>query len=361
MLKKNIYHKFNYIHVFIISLTACCIFYFLEGLIGIERFYHPDSKHYLSKHHFVVPFIEGIKKNPAEYTLSFGYYYLVKLLNYNYFYIIVTNFIFFSLCNVLIFEKIFKKLISNYNFTKLSLLGLILFFDPFRLHLACHVLKETILIQVFIVLMLSNSKIIKLFFLVLLEFIRKNSLFYLMIFITFSNLKKIINFNKKFKLKFSRSYKIEYLKYSIFFLSIFFIFISYDFILDKFSYLIKTLHGWHFTEMPVRDYDNISNFQNYNFALGFILKNFSWPFMFLTGTFSLFTSSFLFQVLGFIILSYHLIVYYITKKTFISFGLVLFVILISMYTTSYTPMFRYSYLGFYFSLIYFFYGLEDNE
>jgi hypothetical protein len=76
--------------------------------------------------------------------------------------------------------------------------------------------------------------------------------------------------------------------------------------------------------------------------------------MFLSGTFIFFVSSKLFQFLGIIIIINHILIYFIAKKTFVNLGLLLAVITISAYTSSYTAMFRYSYLALYFSMILFF-------
>jgi hypothetical protein len=110
--------------------------------------------------------------------------------------------------------------------------------------------------------------------------------------------------------------------------------------------------------MSNRDYDHISTFRDYNFIQGFLLKNITWPLMFLSGTFVFFVSSKLFQFLGTIIILNHILVYFITKKTFINLGLLLALITVSAYTTSYTAMFRYSYLALYFSVILFFLNFE---
>ena len=47
---RNITSKLNSYQIFILSFLICLGFYSMEWLIGIDRFYHPDSLHYLSNY-----------------------------------------------------------------------------------------------------------------------------------------------------------------------------------------------------------------------------------------------------------------------------------------------------------------------
>ena len=362
MLKKNSLSNLSVSKIFFLSLIICILFYFLEGILGINRLYHPDSIHYMQQNNENVrDFLDIIFSSPLS-ILSTGYYYISKLLNHNYFLLIGLNFIFYSLTNIFIYEKIIKTFCKNHSVSKSLVLFYLLFLDPYRLHLACHVLKETIYIFIFITLIIFNYKFLRLFLVVLLEFFRANSFFYLLIFIRYFYLKKkiLFLFSKK------NSYDIKYLITKI--LLLFFallLFLAYGFgelIYSFFNEILLKVKELHFRDMPQRDYDKILNFQSFDFFLGFILKNILWPLGLLSGTFIFFTNSFLFKILGICIFLNHCLVYFLTKKTFVSLGLFSIILLISMYTSSYTSMFRYSYVGLYFGLVYFFLNVvHKNE
>ena len=342
---KNFYKKdllcFNNISFFLISFLICIIFYLLEGLIKIDRFYHPDSSYYL---HFTDISVFNIDFKNLLNLRSSGYYMLSILFKNNYFGLIILNFILYSLTNLLIYRFIFKRYILNIEGKKIYYLFFLLFLDPYRIHLACHVLKETFLIFIMVLMITSNIKLIKILMVVALEIFRAGSVVYVFIFLRSSYL-KIIFF-------------LVLMLTIIITLSLFFNQYFFEEIKTFFLKIFNNLMIYHYRDMSNRDYDHISAFRDYNFIQGFLLKNITWPLMFLSGTFIFFVSSKLFQFLAIIIIINHILVYLITKKTFINLGLLFVVITVSMYTSSYTAMFRYSYLALYFSMIFFFLNFE---
>ena len=344
----QILFKLKSYHIFIFSILICAIFYGIEGLIGIDRFYHPDSSHYLTK--YMDYSLKSYLNNP-KIILNNGYYHLTNLLNDNYYFLIVFNFILYSFTNILIYQKVFKKYFNKLSNIKLFLLLYILFLDPFRLHLASHILKETFLIFLMTLIIVSNLKIIKIIYIYFLDIFRPNSWIYILIYLTFSNMKKIID------LKYIR---IIFLLLIISFL-ILVVFNKPNLVIffdQQINFYVNKMEHFYYKQMPLRSYDNISQFKEFGFPIGFILKNISWPLMLISGTFIFFVSSLIFKILGIIIFINNLIIYIISKKTFISFGLIIILILISIYTSSYTSMFRYSYIAIYSSIIYFFLNLN---
>jgi hypothetical protein len=331
--KKDFFYQNNFFF-FLLSFLICVIFYLLEGLIKIDRFYHPDSYHYL---HFndLGHFSINLKN-----ILGNGYYITSFLLKYNYFGLIIVNFILYSLTNLLIYKFIFKRYIFNLKDKKLYCLFFLLFLDPYRIHLACHVLKETFLIFIMVLIITSNIKLVKILMIFFLEIFRAGSIVYMFIFFKSSYLKIIFYLTLISGIITTISFFIEP-----------YFFEKVKFFFEK---LLSNLEVYHYRDMANRDYDHISTFKDYNFIQGFLLKNITWPLMFLSGTFIFFVSSKLFQFLGIIIIINHILVYYISKKTFINLGLLLLVLTISMYTSSYTSMFRYSYLALYISIVFFF-------
>lgn len=338
----------NSIQIFILSFLICSFFYIFEGLMGIDRFYHPDSAYYL-KPTRIITFAQFLE-NP-KILIHRGYFILTHLLYDNYYFIIIFNFILYSLTNLLIYQKIFKRYFFEFNNYKLFILFYLLFLDPYRLHLASHILKETCIIFIIVTIISSNSKIIKLISILFLEIFRKNSWIYLLIYFTYTNFKKSImffNFQKVF-------YKKKHYFYSILITLLALTF----FLASSFGQeLLRDIYNFMESEynkvFPMRSYDHVNQFKEFGFPIGFILKNITWPVLLITGLFIFFVSSGLFKLLGIVIIINHILVYTITKKTFLSFGLMIILIMLSVYTASFTSLYRYSYIALYGSLIYFF-------
>lgn len=357
MLEKSLLHKLNNSLIFLLSLVACAFFYGAEGILGIDRFYHPDSLYYLSDDHDVIkPFFETIKSKPLD-IFPWGYVYFSNIFGRDYTSLIIVNFIIYSITNVLIYHYILKRLLKEVTITQGLLIIYLLFFDPYRMHLVCHILKETLLIFFLVFFIFYKNIVIRFIVLFLLEYFRRYSVIYLLVFIFFKDIKKV--FLKLYN-------KINNLKAYLFFgVSIIFVLmivtINFSLIENLFNKFLTYLAFLHGRPMPIREYDMISNFQSLPFYQGFIIKNLAWPLMMVTGFFGFFTKSILFQILGFFIFINHLIIYYVTKKSFLNFGLILIFILLSMYTTSYTAMYRYCYVSIFIGIVYFFYNLKVNE
>ena len=344
---KKIFYELSSIQIFILSLLICVSFYFTEGLIGIDRFYHPDSKFYLEKYQKFE--LISYLNNPFK-IFKIDYLVITSLFKNNYYLLISLNFILYSLTNVFIYRKVFIRHFYQLNNLKLFFLFYLLFLDPYRLHLASHILKETLLIFFMIVIILSNIKIIKLISLLFLEAVRTKAFMYVLILVTYSNIKKYLE-----------------LKKVLIIIIIFILLLIAYFVLDQNAYnlmqeeykkFISRMSHYYNRLMPLREYDHITLFKDHGFPIGFILKNITWPLMLVSGFFIFFVSSYLFKFLAIIILLNNIFIYLITKKTYISLGLMIILILISIYSSSYTAYFRYSYIALYSSVIYFFFNLE---
>ena len=355
MLKRNLL-KFNNYNIFVISLIICSIFLYLERFIGIDHNYHPDSIHYLTNHLHFNSITERLFENPKS-ILSTGYYHISRALDYNYSYLIGLNFILYSLTNSMIFNLIFKNQLNHLNNSKFFLLFTVLFLDPYRLHLASHVLKETILIFLIISFLYYKNIFLRIIILVSSIVMKKNIIFYFFIFFSYEKLKKNF-FTKKIN-------KFITLIFSILFIFIFFNFkfisffdggieTMFDFFSDTSGGLIETLKFWHYRDMTGREYENIPNFQNIDFPIAIFLKILLWPFMIISGLFFFFTSSLLFKFLALMMIYFNIVTYYISKKTYISLGLLILLMLIALYSTTYTSYFRYSYVAIYCSITIFF-------
>lgn len=352
---KLLFSSLSAIQFFFISILICLIFYFFEGFLGIDRFYHPDSKHYLTNYYDFK--LEKYLKNPFIIT-DLTYYHITNLLRDNYYLLLALNFILYSITNAIIYKKVFLRYFNILSNLKLIFLFYLLFLDPYRLHLASHILKETFLIFFMIIIVVSNLKIIKILSVFFLEWFRPNSWLYILIFLTYSKVKfffKKINFY--FKPKF-----IYIIFFLIILVMIIFLF-NYDkyifnLIRNIFDEIVSRMKWYDARIMPLRSFDHVVQFKDLGFPLGFIAKNISWPLLLVSGMFIFFVSSILFKLLGTIIILNNFLIYTIAKKSFISLGLVVILLMISVYTTSYTAMFRYSYIALYPSIVYFFLKLD---
>ncbi len=349
MLKKNLFKIDNY-KIFFFSVLICIIFFYIERLFGIDQFYHPDSLYYLTKHETNLAFVDDPKA-----ILSTGFYYLSRILNYDYLNLIIFNFILFGLTNLMVFNLISKNNLLILSKFQIFVLYTILYFDPYRLHLSGHVLKETLLIFLIISFFYFRNIFLKIIFLFLSLFIKKNIIFYYIIFYLDNLVKKLFKIKKRF----------------IFYIIIFIIFLIFLFfyefnilgnenfsIFNFFSNtnlnLLESLERWHYRDMTGRGYDKIPNFQNIDFPLALIYKIIIWPTLIFSGIFLFFTNSLLFKLLGLMMIYFNVAIYYITKKSYMSIGLLVLLILLATYSTTFTSYFRYSYVAIYCSIVFFF-------
>tara|TARA_B100000886_G_scaffold255825_1_gene181203 strand:+ start:3308 stop:4387 length:1080 start_codon:yes stop_codon:yes gene_type:complete len=357
MLKKNLFEINNY-KIFFISILICVLFFYFERLIGIDQFYHPDSLYYLKKHETYSHFVN----NPGRILFT-GYYYLARILNYDYLNLIILNFILFGLTNLLVYNLVLKKNFLSLNKFQIFLLSTILFFDPYRLHLTGHVLKETILIFLILSFLYFKSFFLKVIFLFISIFIKKNIIFYYLIFYTDDLVKRFFNIKNK----------IIYI-YTAILITIFIFLFFYRFetfggeYFSIFNYFVgssvsflETLEFWHYRDMSGRAYDNIPNFQNVSFPLALFFKITVWPLLIFSGFFLFFTDYFLLKILGFMMIYFNIVIFYLTKKSYLSIGLAILLILISLYSTTFTSYFRYSYVAIYCSIVFFLNNLFECQ
>ena len=80
--------------------------------------------------------------------------------------------------------------------------------------------------------------------------------------------------------------------------------------------------------------------------IGYIYRSIIWPIFFLSGGFIFFTENIFFKILGIEIILMQSITYIFHKKIIMNFGLLLFLIIISLWVTTFTSFYRYAYLAF---------------
>lgn len=159
------------IHIFILSLAAALITLIFERALGIEWNFHPDSVTYATTSHEVSQniLIDGIGS-----AINNSYYFLCSLLEQNIVAIITMNMVIFALTNLVIL-RLHIKFTGDTDLNKYFLL-LLLLLNPYRMHLATTMLKDTLII--FLALMSLISVRYWILSLVLMPFFRAIGIFY---------------------------------------------------------------------------------------------------------------------------------------------------------------------------------------
>lgn len=242
--------RISYFLVFVTSSMAACLMLLIERLSGINWDFHRDAVTYITESSQITNLIiqQGFTSLPNN-----GYYIICNLLDQNISLIITYNIILFSITNILL-AKIHWDL-SPSKKRSINLLILLLILNPYRMHLATTLLKDTTIIFL-LAIFLSRFKFSWLA-LPVLYIIRIASLIY------------IPPFFPKIKL----IYIIPVFVISIFLAEYYFNIIS---IIDAASY----------GNLVFRDFDTIPTFQEYGY-LGSLLRCLLWPVIAITGLFAI--------------------------------------------------------------------------
>lgn len=221
---------------------------FIERLSGINWDFHRDAVTYITESSQITNSIiqQGFSSLPNN-----GYYLICSLLDQNIFFIIAYNIILFSITNTLL-----AKIHWDHSPSKrrtINFLILLVILNPYRIHLATTLLKDTTIIFL-LVIFLSRFKFSWLA-LPILYLIRIASLTY------------IPPFFPKIKL----IYLLPIFTISIFFAQYFFNIVS---IIDAATY----------GNLVFRDFDTVPTFQAYGY-LGTLFRSLLWPVLAITGSF----------------------------------------------------------------------------
>ena len=349
-LKNYLNNKKIYFFVifFIISILSCLTILILERkVLGISSTYHPDSLFYLSgnayKAYSYLSFNLSFLKNFSNFFINIFsgtlYYSIINLmhelqnilqeefnLNFNpYRNLIKLNIFLFAITNLIILNDFFKK--KNNNF-KILITIIIFCLLPYKIHLAVNILKET-LILFFLVLCVLYSNILTYVF----SFIMGTSLRTLfgLYFLNFVDFKNLISKN-------------NFLILVIFLFTFFFVIISFFSLDNFFLSLFEFVNQRNVSDMGGREYDEIPNFSE-NGYWGVLLRSIIWPALFLSGSFVFFSENIFFKLLGIEILLVQFLAFYNQKQFLVNAGLILFLILLSIYVNTFTAYFRYAYLA----------------
>lgn len=348
------FSKKNFLVSFIIFifcfLLGIFLLYIERFFLGISSTYHPDSAWYLNnfKTHSYLSVNLSLAENIINFFKYFpkGHFYLSivslfhEIKHYNIFKIsnayrnlILLNIFIYSVTSALIFYHYFQNF-HNKERNNLFISSIFVFILlPYKLHLSVHILKESFIFLFLIISILYNSKISFLFSFIFGSSFRFGYIFYYLIFFDLKNF---------FKLK-----KIMYL---IITLSMIFMIFYFkiggvkDDNINLFQNFITFLDDRHTNVMDGRNFDTIPNFTNQEF--GYIYRAILWPLLFLSGTFIFLTDNIFFKLLGIEIIILQFISWFCHKKIIINLGIVLFLFILSLWVTTFTSFYRYSYLAF---------------
>jgi hypothetical protein len=350
----NISSKKKYLLSFIVFIICfflgISLLYIERNILGISSTFHPDSAWYLNTYpaysylSFKISLIDNILNflkyfhNGTFYSSLVSLFHELKALNIfnfgnGYRNLILLNIFICSVTSTLIFYH-YLKYFHHKQKNFLFLLSLFIFFVlPYKMHLSVHILKESLIFFFLIIFILYQSKISLFFSLLFGTSLRFGFALYYLIFFNFKNL---------FKLN-----KLIYLFITLGIILLIYYFKIYEMrdykenIIDSFFTLMRERHT---NVMDGRNIDTIPHFMNNE--IGFIFRSLLWPILFLSGGFIFFTEDIFFKLLGAEIIILQIITWISHKKLIINLGLVLFLIIISLWVTTFTSFYRYSYLAY---------------
>jgi hypothetical protein len=246
----------NPLFIFILSIVSCILLLIIERSIGIDGNFHPDSATYLL-------IAEDVTNTIDKFTsvINNGYYYLVDFLNSDPNLIIALNILIYSITNSVI-AIFYLNNCKDYSKSFHSVLFLLVIFNPYRIHLADHVLKDTLVIALLVFFAVSQYRPVKFIHFLLLFFFRIGSFIYLISFI-------------KFKDVFKTSLPV-FLFFALFIFGM--VVYSWDRVLEI------AFDAPAARNMSFREFDLIPNFFELD-LLGNILRALLWPLLYISGVF----------------------------------------------------------------------------
>lgn len=239
--------------IYLISILYLIILLIVESLFGINWDYHPDSIYYIENSENIAA---GLNYNNI---LNNFYYYVISIFRANILGLILLNSILYVITNSLIYKCYFEKNFYYSKFEKIIIILIIL--NPYRAHLALHVLKDTIVIFFFILAVVGPFKLKIVAFLILI-LTRVASIIYFIPLII-----------KKFN---------TFIRFFLILIIMLFAYESYN----------NGLLNLQPVDMRFREFDTVPTYMEQGF-LGAILRFISWPLLLISGGFIFFMPSIL--------------------------------------------------------------------
>lgn len=292
------------ISIFLISISSAVLLLLVERLIGIGWDFHPDSVTYVTESSAVT---KSIFEDGWSSVANNGYYIISFFLSESILIITSFNLILFSFTNVILanvhwgFKPLNKK--------SISIVLILLLLNPYRMHLATTMLKDTLIIFLVVISALNFKN-----FLLLTPFLialRVASVIYGLIFIPKKYTKFVI----------------------IFFVLLLVMFQGYIF-----DYLALS----NDVEMRFRDFDNIPSFQDQG-IFGVFVRSIVWPILVSTGSFVLISPSIAYFPVAVGCLFVQLYCYIYIGRWAFTFSIFLPMLIFAALVTGFTSYIRYVY------------------
>ena len=294
---------FKYFLVCLISVLMSVALLCVERLAGIDWNYSIDAVTYTNTSKMV---FDSVIADPTKAPNN-GYYILVALMQSSVWFVTVYNICLFGVTSML-----FAK--AHWNFFgagsgKMTLLLMILVMNPYRMHLATTMLKDTTVIFL-LTLALSRIKFNLLAWLPLL-IVRLGSIFYGWIFL-----------NRK-----------------ILFLALISLSIGVAFYYQPLTLWLQDSNS---ANMRFREYDLVPNFLEYGF-IGILVRAVTWPFMLMSGAFIFFSPSIMFVpiAVGSLMLQMYSLI--VLRRFAFTLGAYISMLLLGLIVTGFTTYVRYCY------------------
>lgn len=291
-----------------ISFLACILVLILENYVGIGWDYHPDSQTYIYSGQYVTHVIleNGWKSIPNNL-----YYMIAALCQANIWLLTFINIVLYSWTNVLLSSEFKRFSIKQHiNQEQFWLLLFILLFSSYRLHLAVHILKDTLLI--FLLCLISTQR----------GATRYLAWFLLLLTRIFSTVYIIHFINKK------------YFKWVMLFI-LFIVFSNLSLVFN----FVDTLNSY---DLNFREYDSVPNFSSMG-ELGILIRCIVWPFFVFTGLFILVSPSTLYLPIAISAIIMQFWCVKVVKKWGITTGAYLVMAILATTQTAFTTYIRYCY------------------
>ena len=293
--------KKSSVYIFIASAILSLLALTVERAVGIDWDFHPDSVTYATAS---VDIAHNVLESGFFSGFNNLYYLIVASLNMNIYAVTTMNIILFSLTNIKIYQLHNILTLKSNLLSKSKYLSLLVLFNPYRIHLSTTMLKDNLIIYLFI---LSIFPVIKYRYLIPLFAMRVVSVIYYLILIK---------------------------KNHLYFLGA----LAFGAVLI-FPDLFDLIDTFNMQEMDFRDFNIVPSFQNYGIYGSFIRASI-WPVITLTGFYLALSPSLLFLPLA---IGQWMQLYYMKKMGLRIFDVRVLSILFlfSLMVTGYTSYLRY--------------------
>lgn len=294
--------------VFFFSMYAACSLLIIERLAGIGLKFHPDSEHYLS-----VSSIYSSELFNGGNFFSFvnnGYYLLVAFLKHDITSIVALNIVLFSITNVLLFHALsFHKSRCRITNEFYYLFVIVILFDPYRMHLAIHILKDTLVLLLSALFIVSGFFTKVWIFLVGLMF---RKFFFVNIIFLFTN--------------------------KMFYISLMCVGAISIVYLEQVSSFLDVANK---LDMNVRTVDSIPNFFSEG-VLGAIKRALLWPLLYVSGAFIVFASSPLYLPVAMQVTTIFMFRFFFLRSRLFDLRFLSILFVIALVVSSFTAYVRYA-------------------